>query len=308
MTKKFYESDLRASEELLDQLLDEVKAQSSLLSQGTKLVPGVEELQRLKETRLSFGSPFHNLTCLTESLLHECGIELSGFQRQQFNEKFNFYYMTLAVSMQPGRGVQFSRLECHLDFGPKGENEPIIHSIFPNSEWRGILQLGRKINLGLDGKLDWAAEMEGLESIKMPFLNASMKGKLANKNELKAYIAVPDYFYELGRTEIAAVGEGNSECFWRMDSPDLQKSQTVQLVVVFKVPKGVSSFDLTGIVTVEPDFKWLTANLGDVFDFLSDKLKRLLRLKQDERDGKMRLPVGTGETWTIKLPTIQKDK
>lgn len=281
---------LKSSEELLDQLILEVGKQESVLSGGTKLVPGVEELKRLKETRVSFGSPYQKLK------------QLPGETFKQLGDRFDFYYMTLSVSMQPGRGVQFTRLECHLDFGPKGESEPIVQRIFPRSEWREILRLGSTFNLALDGNLDWAVEIDASEMIKVGNFPADLKGKIANKNELKAYIAVPDYSYELGKTEIAATGEGNSECFWRIDKPALQKAQTVQFAVVFNVPKGKMDAELTGIVFVEPDFKWLTSNLGDVFDYLSDKMKGLLRMKDRERKGNHRLPVGAGEKWTLTLP------
>jgi hypothetical protein len=75
------------------------------------------------------------------------------------------------------------------------------------------------------------------------------------------------------------------------------------LGIVFKVPKGKSSIELTGIVSVEPDFKWLTSNLKDVFDFLSEKIKGLLKKKEEERKNEERFPGGDHEKWAIKLPT-----
>ena len=112
-----------------------------------------------------------------------------------------------------------------------------------------------------------------------------------------------NYGMEIVRaTEIAALGEGNSQCFWRIDKPQLKKTQTVQLGIVFKVPKGTSSIQLTGIVSVEPDFKWLTANIKDVFEILSDKLKGLFRKEPGERKNEERFPCGDHEKWTIKLP------
>ena len=128
-------------------------------------------------------------------------------------EQFDFYYMTLPVSMQPGRGAKFSRIESALDFGPKGGDEPIVQTIFPKSEWREILRWGRQMSLGLDGDLNWKAGIDGSDIPVMEELPGQVKGNISIKETLKAFITVPNYSYELGRNDIAATGEGNSECF-----------------------------------------------------------------------------------------------
>jgi hypothetical protein len=302
MDEKFLATDFTASGDLLAQLIDEVKAEEGTLSGGTKLGPGAEALRQLKETRVSFGNPYHNLTRLTSGKMSRFGIELPEIQKQHMKERYDFYYMTLSVSMQPGRSVQFSRLECHLDFLPKGKNEPIVHSIFPNSEWREVLRVGRNMELGLNSNLEWTVKVPDTAAEAAELLPAEIKGKVESKNKLNAYIAVPDYSYQLGVTEIAAMGEGNSECFWRIDKPELKQAQTVQFGTVFKVPKGARTMELTGLVSVEPDFQWLTGKVKDVFEFLSDKIKNVLRMKSSQRAGDARLPVGDGEKWTLELP------
>ena len=77
--------------------------------------------------------------------------------------------------------------------------------------------------------------------------------------------------------------------------------QTLQFGVVFKVPKGTEQIKLTGKVLAEPDFGWLTANLRDVFECLSEKLQRILRLNKEAREGKNRLPIGDYEKWVLDL-------
>ena len=301
MNEKLSDRDLTNSGQLLNRFVEEVSAEEGTLSGGTRLGVASEALQQLKKTKISFGNPYHNLSRLNEEGFREMGIELSEIEKKQMKDRFDFYYMTLPVSMHPGRGVQFTRVECHLDFGPKGKNEPVVHSIFPRSEWRELLRLGRKLDLGLDGKLEWTLG-SNLSEATASEVPADIKGRLVNKSEFKAIIAFPDYSYELGRTEIAATGEGNSECYWRIDKPELHKAQTVHFGVVFKVPKEKTSIKLTGLAAVEPDFKWLTANIKDVFEFLSDKIKRLLRMKDSERKDKDRLPIGCCEKWSLKLP------
>ncbi|MDM8549421.1 hypothetical protein QUF72_05050 [Desulfobacterales bacterium HSG2] len=302
MSDKLSDQDLKDARELLDNLFEEVSSEEGTLAGGMKLGRGGKTLQSLRETKVSFGNPNNNLIHLTEELFGDIEIELTPIHEQQMRDRFDFYYMTLAVSMQPGRDVQFTSIACELDFAPKGSDEPIVQSIFPKSEWREMLRLGRQMSLGLNGNLGWSA---GINPSDMPMLEnlpGSIRANIENKNEIKAFIAVPNYSFELGKTDIAATGEGNSECFWRIEKPDLQKAQTVQFGVVFKVPKGVSSIELTGLVSAEPSFRWLTADLGDVFEYLSDNLKRVLSLKDDERRGGDRLPVGDHEKWMIDLP------
>ena len=129
-----------------------------------------------------------------------------------------------------------------------------------------------------------------------------MKANIANKGGLSAFIAAPDFKYKLGRAEIVATGEGNSECFWRIENPDLQEAQTAQFGIVFKVPKGTASIELSGLVAAEPNMNWLVANLRDVFEELSEKLQRLLGREDDDRRGPERLPIGDHEKWELLLP------
>jgi hypothetical protein len=300
MSNTISTQDLNNTYKLLDELFQEVSDQEGMLTAGTKLGMGGSTLQCLRDTKISFGNPKDNLIHLTEELFHDVGLELSPIHKQQMGDRYNFYYMTLAVSMQPGRGTQFTRVECKLDFAPKGEHEPIVQTLFPNSEWKEMLKLGTELKLGLNGNLDWQAGVS--DPAIMKNLPGSIKANVSSSNEFKACITIPSYSFELGKPEIEAVGAGNSECFWRIEKPDLQKAQTVQFGMVFKVPKATKMLELTALVVVEPDFRWLTTNLADVFDELSSKLKNLLSRKDHERQGKERLPLGDHEKWRLVLP------
>jgi len=291
--------DLQNTSALLEQLSQEVGALRGNLSSGKKLDMDDVALQGLRETQVSFGNPNDSLIRLTEELFADIGLELSPVHKQQMQNRYNFYYMTLAISMQPGRGTQFTRVECRLDFGPKGEREPIVQSIFPNSQWKEMLNVGIDAKVGLDGNLNWNV---GVDPALQKALPANIGGQVANVNEFKAVVTFPTYSMTLGKTEIAAMGEGNSQCFWRIEKPDLQKAQTVPFGVVFKVPKGVSTVDLQALAVAEPDFRWLTSNLSDVYDRLSNSFKTLLSRKASERHGQERLLVGDHEEWTLKLP------
>ena len=302
MPDHFSSQELKGAQKLLNELFNEVSAEESPLAAGTKLGTGGNALQSLLKTKISFGNPKDNLVRLTETLFQDIGIEITQLHKQQMSKRFNFYYMTLSVSMQPGRGTQFTRIECALDFAPKGENEPIVQTIFPKSEWKEILTSGVELNLGLNGNLEWIAGISLPDMVMTEELSGSLKAKVATKNELNAFITITNYSFELGRTEIAAVGEGNSKCFWRIEKPDLRKTQTVKFGIVFKVPKVTKSIELNGMVLAEPSFNWLTANMRYVFEHLSDNLKKFLLLTDDERQGIDRLPIGDHEKLTILLP------
>jgi len=293
------DNDFRESRGTLDQLFKEVSEEEGTLSGGKKLGKAGKAVQSLKETRIDLGSPKNNLIQLTEKLFNDIGIEMSPIHREQMKSQFDFYYMTMAVSLQTAPGARFSRLESKIVFGPKGENEPIVQTIFPRSEWKPMLDAGVDFSLGLDGNLEWKTGITESDSVKLP---CSVIGKIVNKNEMKAFVAIPGYRYQLGKTEVSAIGEGNSECFWRIDKPEILQTQTVQFGVVFKVPKQITSIELSGLVCAEPDFQWLTANLRDVFEYLSDNLKNIFRLKDNDRVGKDRLPICDCEKWSIDLP------
>jgi hypothetical protein len=133
-------------------------------------------------------------------------------------------------------------------------------------------------------------------------LPGRVQARVSNADALNALIVVPDYAFSLGRAEIAASGEGNSECFWRIERPDLQQTQTVTFGVVFKVPQAVSTITLTGLVAAEPSMSWLTAHLRNVFEGLNERWQQFLRRAAGAGEASERLPVGDHETWTLALP------
>lgn len=272
------------------------------LSGGASQPLSNDALLGLKQTRVTFGNPTDDLVRLSPQLFASINVALSPIRQQQMQTQFDFYYMTLHTTLQPARGAQFTRLECSLDFGPKGQGEPIVQTIFPSSSWKPVLNWSGGLNLGLNGNLDWSAGVDTPEQIAGLDLPGAVKANIDNKNALKALVVVPDYHFDLGRSEIAAGGEGDSRCFWRVESPDLQQKQSYAFGVVFKVPKGTTSITLEGVLAAEPNMPWLAANLRDVLDDLSQKLRAIFLMDDAARQGKDRLPIGSHETWTLPLP------
>ena len=293
------------SRSLLDELYDTVSSAVGELSGGDRDQHSLtaEAVNQLRMTEVTFGNPRAELARLTPELFEEIGMQLTELQKRQMGDQFNYYTLALAVSMQPGRGVQFSRLECHLEFGPKGEQEPIVHTISPTSEWHDVLSWGGGMQLALDGDLKWQLQMPHLpEGVTVESLPDFVEAGLSTENQMNSFVAVPDFSFNLGRAEIAATGEGNSLCFWRIDQPELKEVQTIKFGVVFKVPKEVRTIKMVGTVLAEPDMAWLSASVRDVYEALSERLRELFSKPDEDRSGAERLPVGDHERWVLSLP------
>ncbi len=300
MSRVAADDELSAAQTLLDELLTEVAQEEGTLAYGQKLGRGGEALTALRETEVTFGNPYDNLMRLTPDSFAAAGVTLNPIQLQQMENTFDFYYMTLNVSLHPKRGAQFQTVECRLEFGP--DEMPIVQTIFPQPRWRTVLEWGGGLTLGLDGNLEWQAGLPGDAISELTGISGIPSAQLKTTNEMNSRIVVADYAFRTGRAEISATGEGNARATWRLQNPELHETQTIRFIVVFKVPKGTEQIELTGKVLAEPRMAWLVAQLSDVFGELSQRFKNLLGRDDNQRQGAERLPVGAHEKWVIELP------
>src|SRR5437660_5600006 len=131
--------DLIDSRKLVSELLTEVSEQEGTLAGGEKRGLGGTALQDLYNTRVFLGDPTNHLIKLTPDLFDAVNVELQEIWRQQMESQFDFYYLTLTVSIQTGRDVEFQRLRCHLQFIPEHGSKIIVQRLFPVSSWKEIL-------------------------------------------------------------------------------------------------------------------------------------------------------------------------
>lgn len=289
--------DLESTRCFLDDLFQMVLEEEGTLAGGTaeNLYEGGQACQGLRETKITFGDPLYRLTRLTPKLFSELGIELDPFLKEH-RKRYDIYYMVLVASLAPKRGATFQRVECELQFDPEGATGAIVETIFPQTKWRTVLEWGGGMNLGLNGRLDWEVGVPDdatLDQLKK--FAGTPTANLKNNNELKAHIVVPDYQFRMGRLDVSAAGEGNNYCRWRIEDPQLQETEEAKFVIVFGVPKGTKTIQLTGTVVADTKMSWLTAQLNNVFGDLSDRFKTLWQPEA-------RLPIGVRETWQLQLP------
>jgi len=213
MSDRLSRPDLEEADALLSELFDEVQKWEGTLAGGRKLGIGAEAVDSLRQSKVSFGNPRDRLIHLTEETFKNSGTELNDIYKQQMQTQFDFYYMTLTVDLRPERAAKFWRLTCELDFSPKGTKEPIVQSLFPTQKWRSVMSGGVGIDVGLNGNLDWNVGVDSADFDKTESLPGELKANMGSKDDLKAFLAVPDYRYELGHPEILTNGQGNSTCY-----------------------------------------------------------------------------------------------
>jgi hypothetical protein len=255
---------------------------------------------------VTFGDPESRLIRLTEDSFKE-GL---NDEIQQLMKRFDFYSLVISVDPKPQPNVVISKLECQLDFRPQGDPQPnapqpIVHSIIPNSKWQTLVNAGITLNMGLDANLDVGVGVDASEFTKIANLPDydKFKANVSTKDEFKGFIALHGLNYKLGKFNIFAQGEDNSQCYWRIEKVEIQGQSTVKFGIILKVPQGWESVDLIGNVWIEPNIDWWTGEFTNVIKNgvlqLTDNLKNLFGSKKKAAES---FAVGTKTTWKLTLP------
>lgn len=293
------QADLAEADELLNALLAEVALEETPLSGGTKQPFGTEALQRLRVTAVSLGDPLNQFKKLSPVDFERSRVPLTDLYRQQMANQFDFYYFTLTVLLEPGPGVQFSEVECRLDFGPAAAR-PIVQSMSPESLWNAVLQWGGNLSLQINADLSLGLSLPAQAREALP----EATRRLAANADARAFVVVNDYRFTLGRAEIVATGQGSDFCFWRISQPELKQTQTATFGVIVKVLKGSPQLEINAVAAVYPSFDWLTQQFRYVLSELSDRFRQVFQRPGAQQRPSNRLPRGQSERWTIDLQRV----
>ena len=211
---KFNLPNFGKAEDLLNDLFEALKSKESKLAGGEvqELGKGATAVQRLKETTVTFGDPRSRLIPLTVKGFEAKGIELN-YEIKKLMKQFDFYSMVVSIDPKPQPSVLISRLECHLNFGLQGKEKPIVHRIIPGSKWETVLKTELNLNFGVDANLDVGVEVDASELMKIVNLPdyEKLKANVGTKDEVKALIVLDSLNYRLGKFNLFAQGEDNSQ-------------------------------------------------------------------------------------------------
>lgn len=301
--QKFNSPNFDDTEDLLNQLFQEVKSQESHLSGGTEeeLTQGAIAVKRLRETKVTFTNPDARLIPLTVEGFKAKNVELD-YEIQELMKRFDFYSMVISVNPQLQPSVLVSSLKCNLKFGEKEQKSPLIHQIIPDSKWQSLVNAGVNLNLGLDANLDIGVGIDASELTKIVNLPDydKLKASVGTNDEFKAFITLDGLNYKCGKFSLVAQGVDDSQCRWEMQKPEIQEQSTIRFNIIFKVPQGWESIDLIGEVWIEPSIDWLTGELSHVIQAIPPHLKNIFGNKEKAAQ---KFAVGKKETWNnIKLP------
>lgn len=289
-------SALMTDQKAFIDLLDTVKIKESHMGVATSPGVGQRALENMGKTQLTIGHPRDNLVRLTPKLFKAVGVNLDLIQKTKLKSE-NFYYMTIAISMVPGDAVVYDQLKCTFALGLKGNNTPIIHSIFPNSEWKEIMKWGGKLNLDLKADLSWGLGLDLSNTNQLQIydqLPQDIKVKVNNKNQYKGFIVIPAFSYEMGRADIVAVGPGSDTAIWDIQKPEIKQTQWIKFGIIFKVPKTTKKITINGRTTARVSKNWWFSNLKPLLNSFSKSQQEWIG------DGS---PLDISRTWQLDLPT-----
>ena len=322
MNESSLATQAQEAQRALDDILGEVENLEGYAAGEAQRFGGDSEpiraLHSIKDSRVNIGDPRNNLTHLTPKMFGALDLSLSETQKRQIADKrYDFYYMTVTVGMMPFGGAHFNELWFEVDFNPLDKDPaPIVQSIFPVTSWRTVAEWGAQLTVGIDAngsfKVGVNSEMltkvsQVLEQAGLP--SAEIQENVVSEHSLKGLITVPEFKFAVGRFEIAAAGTGQSSAQWQMSNADLPRTVDNQFIIVLKVPAGQTKLPVAMYANARVDFSWLGAQLSDVTNALSEKVRCWVKPDDpecQERKNVFRLGVVAEASWGVPTAPVPR--
>ena len=273
--KQFSINQSFAYQELLDEAIETIlEAQSelgSLESLPAQAAAEVAPLRKLKEAH-AFFAPTLTVQPLSQKEFAARGLT-PGDEVKKWLKPHRFYLAHVPVTLFPVSGWQFTRLECWVGF-----DDPTvkIHAICPPNAWVNVMQTDMSVTLGLDERLDFAAQL-GLSPTQVNVDNLAATGAdnvgvgVEASGGLK-FVFGP-YAYQIWRPQRLAVGRENAEAFWHLDGGEQVQKQEPYLALVLRVPKTVTTLSASGELVAYHNYNQLGADHKDWWKHLREKVK-----------------------------------
>jgi hypothetical protein len=193
-------------EALLDEAIENAKKWEGTL--GVEAEESAADAFRfLKEGKIGLGSPGTDLSILRSLELrsHNGPIDPDFFIDINNKNGWNFAIVNIPLMLFPGRGAEYNLVEFYLNvISPQNfQRQPVIHSIFPESEWKSVIEFGSQLDLVLDSKLKWGVKV-GDTTVEWSPIKNRLNGQIMNTNSISSFINVLPFRYDLGRADISA--------------------------------------------------------------------------------------------------------
>jgi len=188
--------------------------------------------------------------------------------------RFDFYLLTIPVTLLPKSGWAFRQLECNLCFNADASDQqrPVAHEIFPTSEWIEVFRASQTLSVGLDENLQFKLAPSSFGG--GPRLSDAVQAQVELKSGVKSTLILGPFNYTIRRPKIVAVGKGNVWVSWRLDGEEYFEREVPRFGVVLKVPKSIRRIDVLGTLRAERDFHFFTADIRYLLKYVREKTRR----------------------------------
>lgn len=282
---------------LLDEAISTARRWETSLSPSTGgRQQATDAFEALKQGRLVLDTPQADVQRIRLEDFAQQNLSVTPKIAEQMGaEGFAFYIVPLTVLLFPGRGAQYRLLEMQCSFEPlTGPHQLAIQRVFPNPQWKPVLDWGGAFSLALDSNLEWSATVPQT-NIDTGIFSGALAGQVKPEAQQGSFVRIDSFNYTLGRMEIEAQFTA-TVAMWRIDSPQAIRDQRqVRLVMLLKAPSEVRQVTLHAAAQAEASFDWLSAQIGHVFARLSETLQHTIRQQRG-------LPTQAFQSWTLHLP------